>query len=171
MSSISETSRVLDVAELALLFELRNLGCPRGQAEVPEELLPTLRIKLGSASEPPGEHSALDGQPSALIDDDNTRRRIVRRLCQKLANQGKWAPAAMLGPAIARGFPDDERGQVRESIEILRKASWLVVPVQKRIHGELLYALNPEFRAEITALVTAVRTALPSVLEQWFAEG
>ena len=73
----------------------------------------------------------------------------------------------MRGPSLVRGFPEDERGEVREAVEALRRAGWLVHPINRKVHGEAFYALNPDFHREIERLVeTGEVTNLPA-LTQW----
>lgn len=172
MATIREVARILGVGELVVLFELRILGQPRGEEEVPAELMPILRVRLGSDDSgvsSPGEPADDDHEiPEDIRNDPNSHRRIVRRLCEKLATNHRWAPTVMLFSTIVRGFSEAERGDVRDSIEVMRKASWVLVPVHKRVRGEVGYSLNPQLRSEIMALIHRPDAAVPSVLSVWF---
>lgn len=160
MPSIAEIARQLGVDELSVLFEVRNLGQPRGVAEVPEDIVPTLRHVLGIGP----AVSTLTASQSVEA-EVSPRRRLVRRICEKLSGQGKWSPNGMLAVTIGRGFAD--AGEVRDALEVMRKAGWVVIAAERRGYGDTLYALNPEFRPAVVSLVEDPAFALPSDLAEW----
>ena len=168
MPSLAEVARTLGVGELTVLFELRIIGQPRGVTEIPEEMLATLRTMLGSETQPGAASPALERQ---LVDNDevrqdaNARRRVVRRLCEKLVSNGKWAPNGMLTTTLARGFAD--AGEAKAAMEVLHKASWLSVAATRRGYGDTLYALNPAFRSQIQALIGHAEAPVPPEIEAW----
>lgn len=171
MINLSETARLLGVNELAVLFELRILGQPRGTTQVSEELLATLFTVFGVERVVPNEDQ-LD-EASATRDeevrkDTNPRRRVIRRLCAKLISNGKWAPNGMLATTLARGFSD--AGEARAAMETLEKASWITVAATRRGYGDRLYALNPDYRAEIIALANRSDSPVPPQIEDWIRQ-
>ncbi len=168
MHSLADVARKLGVGELTVLFELRILGQPRGAGEIPEEILATLRTILGSEAQPEEAGRPLErllGDGGEVRQDTNPRRRVVRRLCEKLVSNGKWAPNGMLTTTLARGFAD--AGEARAAMEVLHKASWLTVSGTRRGYGDTLYALNPAFRAQILAVIGHPEAPVPPDLEDW----
>jgi hypothetical protein len=168
LPSLAEVARKLGVGELTVLFELRILGQPRGGNEIPEEMVATLRRILGSEAEPEAVAHAMDptsGHGEDVRQDTNPRRRVVRRLCEKLVSNGKWAPNGMLTTTLARGFAD--AGEARAAMEVLHKVSWLSVSATRRGYGDVLYSLNPTCRAQILGLIGHAEASVPPELEAW----
>jgi hypothetical protein len=168
LPNLAEVARKLGVGELTVLFELRILGQPRGANEVPEEIMATLRTILGADAQPEGAGHAVGpplGDSEEVRQDTNPRRRIVRRICEKLVSNGKWAPNGMLTTTLARGFAD--AGEARAAMEVLHKVSWLSVSATRRGYGDVLYALNPAFKSQILALIDHAEARVPPELEAW----
>jgi len=127
-------------------------------------LLERLNTRLG---DPPIAGESDPSLVERIRQEPQPRSRLLRRLLHKLDKEGRWGPSALRAHSLIRGFSEDERGLVREVAEVLVRINWLVQPAGRRVRGESVYALNPDYHREIEHLVETGELQAPAALAHW----
>src|SRR3954468_16038939 len=119
---------------------LAELGANPADPEAADAHEDALLAKLG-----PDEHQ--DTRPH---DDPDPRRRVARRILQRLAGMGKWGGYHTEFSHLARGFVGNDRALADDVGERLLKSGLLE---EKRSVGQRHVFLNPRRAADIYALI------------------
>jgi hypothetical protein len=93
-----------------------------------------------------------EGSVARAHDDPNPRRRVMRRILQRLDGMGKWGGYHTAFDHLARGFAGNERAFAYEVGEELRAAGLLT---QKPSVGQRHVNLNSRRAGEIRRLIDA----------------
>jgi hypothetical protein len=123
-----------------------------GGSPLDEESVEALAPELERLLEPPGT-------VAPPHDDPDPRRRVMRRILQRLDGMGKWGGYHTAFDHLARGFAGNERARAYELGEELVAAGLLV---EKTSVGQRHVSLNPRRVADIRALIDEGR--LPPAL-------
>jgi hypothetical protein len=116
-----------------------------GGAPLDDESLEALEPQLLALLEP-------EGSVSRAHDDPDPRRRVMRRILQRLDGMGKWGGYHTAFDHLARGFAGNERGLANDLGEELLAAGLLV---EKPSVGQRHVSLNPRKAGEIRRLIDA----------------
>ena len=101
-----------------------------------------------------------DGSVTRAHDDPDPRRRVMRRILQRLDGMGKWGGYHTAFDHLARGFAGNERALAYEVGEELLAAGLLA---QKPSVGQRHVSLNPRKNGEIRAADRRGRAAARAV--------
>jgi len=115
----------------------------------------TIRLRLAEAAARRGvsslDEEALEELVPRAHDDPDARRRVARRILQRLDGMGKWGGYHTEFEHLARGFAQgNERAQAQEVGEALVAAGLLV---EKTSISQRHVALNPRRSGDIRRLV------------------
>jgi hypothetical protein len=125
-----------------------------GGSPLDEEALERLEPQLSALLEPAGA-------VARAHDDPDPRRRVMRRILQRLDGMGKWGGYHTAFDHLARGFAGNDRGLANEVGEELLAAGLLE---QKPSVGQRHVYLNPRRAGDIRRLID--EGALPPELER-----
>jgi hypothetical protein len=128
------TTHPLRVAEA-----VARLGGSPGDEESVEALEPQLRHVLG-----------LSAGVASAHDDPDPRRRVIRRILQRLDGMGKWGGYHTAFEHLGRGFAGNQRKLAFEVGEELVQAGLLI---EKPSVGQRHVCLNPRQAGEIRRLI------------------
>jgi hypothetical protein len=118
-----------------------------GGSPLDEESLEAHGPELERLLEPPGT-------VDSPHDDRNPRRRVMRRILQRLDGMGKWGGYHTAFDHLARGFAGNERALAYELGEELVAAGLLV---EKTSVGQRHVSLNPRRVADVRGLIDQAR--------------
>ena len=116
-----------------------------GGSPLDEESVEALEPRLLRVLEP-------EGSVTRAHDDPDPRRRVMRRILQRLDGMGKWGGYHTAFDHLARGFAGNERALAYEVGEELVGAGLLA---QKPSVGQRHVSLNPRKNSEIRRLIDA----------------
>lgn len=166
--TLSEAGRRLSMTPLEVVVRcaLRGIPCDSGLLEA--DILPVLgRVFVGDDSGEMKPSASASELPGADVERER-RRRVIRRVLEKLTAMNKFWPTRTDKRSTARGFAADDVGLALRAVDVLVECGIMNVEV----HGghELRVGLDGARRAEIDSIV-AGDPIVEGRLRAWIENG